>query len=267
MPLHVSSLWQYPVKSMTGVSLSQMRVNSWGPDLDRRWMVVDSNKRFLTQRQLPSMCLLAASHTANGVRIQSLNDKAISIEVAEPVAEATYPVSVWSDVCEAMDAGDQAAVFLSEILGQSVRLCFMSENIHRQVDRQFAATGTRVSFADGFPFLLCSESSLAALSTALGRSLDMRRFRPNIVVSGAEAFAEDAWRRIRIGALEFELVKPCARCAIPTINLASAAREADVFKMLRAERSKNGEVYFGQNLIHHGEGEIGLGQTVELLEF
>jgi uncharacterized protein YcbX len=114
--------------------------------------------------------------------------------------------------------------------------------------------------------LLCSESSLLALSDALGRSLDIRRFRPNIVVSGAVPFAEDTWQRIRIANIEFDLVKPCARCVIPTINLDSAAREADVFEMLRAERGSNGEVYFGQNLVHYGEGEIAVGQSVEILE-
>lgn len=103
------------------------------------------------------------------------------------------------------------------------------------------------------------------MSEALGRNLDMRRFRPNIVVSGGDAFAEDSWRRIQIGNIEFELVKPCARCAIPTVNLDSGVREADVFKMLRAERLRDGDVFFGQNLIHRGEGDIALGQSVEIL--
>ena len=94
----------------------------------------------------------------------------------------------------------------------------------------------------------------------------MQRFRPNIVVAGSEAFAEDEWRRIRIANIEFDVLKPCSRCAIPTVNLDTAEREADVFKMLRAERSKNGEVYFGQNLVHRGSGELAVGQRVEVLE-
>lgn len=266
MDLQVSSLWRYPLKSTAGVSLPVMSVNSWGPDLDRRWMVVDSQKRFITQRQLPMMCRLAASLTGSGLLIQSLDDESLFVEVPEPGDTERYLVTVWSDTPEAIDAGDEVAAWLSDLLGRDLRLCFMPDTTHRQVDRQFAATARRVSFADGFPFLLCSESSLAALSDVRGRSLDMRRFRPNIVVSGAAAFAEDTWQRIRIANIEFDVVKPCARCVVPTINLDSAAREADVFKMLRAERGSNGEVYFGQNLVHYGEGELAVGQSVEMLE-
>jgi uncharacterized protein YcbX len=266
MNLHVSSLWRYPLKSVMGVSLPVMKVNSWGPDLDRRWMVVDSQRRFLSQRQLPMMCRLAASLTESGLRLQSLDDQSLFTEVTEPSDAERYLVTVWSDTAEAIDAGDVAAGWLTDLLGRELRLCFMPDTTHRQVDAQFALAGRRVSFADGFPFLLCSEFSLLALSDALRRSLDMRRFRPNIVVSGAAPFAEDTWQRIRIANIEFDVVKPCARCVIPTINLDSAAREADVFEMLRAERGSNGEVYFGQNLVHYGEGEIAVGQSVEILE-
>jgi uncharacterized protein YcbX len=266
MDLQVSSLWRYPIKSMAGVSLPVMKVTSWGPDLDRRWMVVDGQRDFLTQRQLPMMCRLAVSLTESGLRLQSLDDESLFIEVPEPSDTERYFVTVWSDTPEAIDAGDEVAAWLTGFLGRDLRLCFMPDTFHRQVDPQFALTGRRISFADGFPFLLCSESSLLALSHALGRSLDMLRFRPNIVVSGAPPFAEDTWQRIHIANIEFELVKPCERCVIPTINLDSAAREADVFKMLRAERGSNGAVYFGQNLVHYGEGELAVGQRVEILE-
>ncbi len=266
MDIRVSSLWRYPVKSMAGASMPSLAVTDWGPNLDRRWMVIDSQKRFITQRQLPSMCRLSASLTDAGIRIQSLDDQGLFVEVPQPSLGSQYDVVVWSDNCAAVDAGDEVAIWLSDILGKSLRLCFMADNTHRQVDTQFAELGTRVSFADGFPFLLCSEASLGVLSSVLGRGLEVQRFRPNIVVTGSEPFAEDGWRRIRINNIEFELVKPCARCAIPTVNLDTAAREADVFKMLRAERSKNGEVYFGQNLIHDGSGELAVGQRVEILE-
>ncbi|POP53030.1 MOSC domain-containing protein [Zhongshania marina] len=266
MDIRVSSLWRYPVKSMAGASMPSLAVTDWGPNLDRRWMVIDSQKRFITQRQLPRMCRLSASLSDAGIRIQSLDEPSLFIDVPEPMQAPQYEVAVWSDNCAAMDAGDEVATWLSDILGKSLRLCFMAETTHRQVDTQFAELGSRVSFADGFPFLLCSEASLAVLSKALGRGLAVQRFRPNIVVAGSEAFAEDEWRRIRIANIEFDVLKPCSRCAIPTVNLDTAEREADVFKMLRAERSKNGEVYFGQNLVHRGSGELAVGQRVEVLE-
>jgi hypothetical protein len=141
----------------------------------------------------------------------------------------------------------------------------MPDYSYRQVDLQFAERGDRLGFADGFPFLLCNEASLQQLCAGLGRSVDMQRFRPNIVISGAVPFAEDHWRRIRIGDIEFDVVKACARCAIPTVNLDDASREADVFRALKAQRQRGDEVYFGQNMIHRGEGEIRLGDAVEVL--
>lgn len=265
MGLVVSSLWHYPVKSLAGVSLENMKISAWGPHLDRRWMVIDDRGRFITQRQLPAMSRLAAALTDTGVRIIDLDDNSQSIDVHQPSGGQDYLVTVWSDQCIALDAGDEAAEWLTCRLGKDLRLCFMDENTHRQVDTQYAEAGIRVSFADGFPFLLCSDASAAILSGSLGRSLDMRRFRPNIVVSGADAFAEDSWRQIRIANIEFEIVKPCSRCAIPTINLDSGLREPDVFKVLRAERQRDGEVFFGQNLIHRGDGEIAVGQRVEII--
>lgn len=120
MAITVTSLWQYPVKSMAGVALASMAVNSWGPSLDRRWMLVDSQHRFITQRQLPYMCRLAASLTRTGIRIQSLDD-ALSIDVPQPVAGVRYDATVWSDTCEAVDAGDEAAAWLSKVLGKTLQ--------------------------------------------------------------------------------------------------------------------------------------------------
>jgi len=174
-------------------------------------------------------------------------------------------VMVWADSCAALDAGDEAASWLSSLLGKPLRLCYMPEQTHRQVDMQFGQQGDRVSFADGFPFLLCNTASLQLFSAGLGREMDILRFRPNIVISGAEAFAEDNWQRIRIGDIEFDLVKPCARCAIPTVNLVDASREADVFTMLRKLRQRGDEVYFGQNMIHRGQGNIRLGDEVKIV--
>ncbi|CAA0088263.1 putative protein YcbX [Zhongshania aliphaticivorans] len=266
MALTVTSLWRYPVKSMVGESLARLEVNKWGPNLDRRWMLVDTRHRFVSQRQLPMMSRLSALLTERGVRIQLVSDPGHGIDVAQPTDGQCYDVSVWSDTCSAIDAGDAPAAWLSDVLGQSVRLCFMPDDYLRQVDTAFAPIGAQVSFADGFPFLLCSTASLAALSKSLGRTLEMERFRPNIVVTGSEAFAEDAWRRLRIGDVEFDLVKPCARCAIPTINLDNGVREPDVFRMLRRERTRDGQVFFGQNLLHRGDGSITLGQEVEILK-
>lgn len=265
MSIVVSALYSYPVKSLRGHDQESTRITSWGPDRDRRWMVVDDNGRFMTQRQLPQMCRIGASYRGNDICLWHLDAPAEAIEVCLAGSEKERQVGVWEDSCTALDAGDAAAAWLSDQLGVSLRLCYMPDYSCRQVDLRFAERGDRLGFADGFPFLLCNEASLQQLSSGLGRDLDMQRFRPNIVISGAAPFAEDDWRRIRVGGIEFDVVKPCARCAIPTVNLDDASREPDVFRLLKTHRQRGDDVYFGQNMIHRGEGEIKLGDAVEVL--
>jgi uncharacterized protein YcbX len=264
--IQVSALWTYPVKSMAGVSQLTVDVNDWGPVGDRRWMLVDDSNCFLTQRQLPRMCRFGAEALEDGLRLWNLDKPEDSVDVVFSLMREYCHVQVWSDISLAQDAGDEAAGWLSGQFGQSVRLCYMTDDTFRQVDLAYARQGDRVGFADGFPFLLCNEASLAALCTSLGRDIAMLRFRPNIVVSGAPPFAEDNWRGIRIAGIAFELLKPCARCAIPTINPLDASREADVYKVLKAERQRDGQVFFGQNMLHRGQGGITVGDNVTLLD-
>ncbi len=266
MSILISGLYSYPVKSLRGHAQRVMDVTDWGADGDRRWMVIDEGGGFITQRQLPKMCRIGAESRDGGVYLWHLDVPGSGVFVKLSGREPARDVTVWDDCCVAFDAGDEVAAWLSQQLGAALRLCYMPESSHRQVDRRFAQDGDRVGFADGFPFLLCNEASLQVLSNELGRSLDILRFRPNIVVSGAAAFAEDQWRRIRIGDIEFDLVKPCARCAIPTVNLVDASREPDVFRMLKTHRQRNDEVFFGQNMIHRGQGAISLGDAVEVLQ-
>ncbi|MNN63686.1 MOSC domain protein [compost metagenome] len=136
------------------------------------------------------------------------------------------------------------------------------------MDTAYAEPGERVHFADGFPLLLIGQGSLDDLSARVGRPLEMLRFRPNLVVSGAEPYAEDSWKRIRIGALEFRVAKPCSRCILTTIDPHTGERSADrePLATLKAYREKDGEMLFGQNLIAEGMGELRVGMPVEILE-
>ena len=265
MSIIVSALYSYPVKSLRGHTQQRATVTAWGPDGDRRWMLVDELGQFVTQRQLPEMCRIGAVYRGDGVYLWHLSNPRVDIHVSTASAQTPCNVTVWEDRCTALDAGDAAAAWLSHQLGRPLRLCFIPDSSHRQVSRQFAEDGDRLGFADGFPFLLCNEASLQHLSSALGRDLEMQRFRPNIVISGAPPFAEDRWRRILIAGVEFDLVKPCARCAIPTVNLADASREPDVFRVLKNHRQRDGEVFFGQNMIHRSQGQIQLGDAVAVL--
>lgn len=265
MTFTVTGLYRYPVKSLAALSCESLLIDDWGPANDRRWMVVDDSGRFVTQRQLPRMCRILAEESHGQLALRDL-DSGDGIELAEPAAnQPLSDVQVWRDAVGGQDAGDAVAHWLSHRLGRTLRLCFMPGSVHRQVDRVYAAPGTRVSYADGFPFLLCHSASLDFLAQKLGRALDMRRFRPNIVVSGGEPFAEADWRRVLINNIEFELVKPCSRCAIPTVDLNSGKKEADVFPLLRKYCQSGREVIFGQNALHRGRGAIELGDRVEVL--
>ncbi len=126
----------------------------------------------------------------------------------------------------------------------------------------------RVAFADGFPLLLIGQASLDDLSHRVGRPLEMLRFRPNLVIEGSAAFAEDQWKRIRIGEVEFRLVKPCSRCILTTIDPQSGQRSDDrePLTTLKTYRQQGGDVLFGQNLVNDGVGRLEVGMPVTVLE-
>lgn len=262
--MKVTALWHYPVKSLAGNEESQFAVDRRGPAGDRRWMVVDPQGNFLTQRQIPAMCRLHATTKAETLRLRHL-DRDESMQLATPRGGNLRQVRVWGDECKALDAGDAPAQRLSAWLGQPVRLCYLPDHSERQVDLNYARPGDQVSFADGFPFLLCSESSLQVLIQAYGAALAMQRFRPNIVVAGAEPFAELQWRQLRIGEIEFEVVKPCTRCVIPSLDPATGERQRAVSKLLSEHCKLDGQVVFGQNLIHRDVGLLRCGDSVTVL--
>ena len=175
-------------------------------------------------------------------------------------------VTVWDDEIEAQIVPGLINTWLSDALRRKVQLVFMPENIHRQVDLNYADEGIRTSFSDGFPFLLISKASIEFLQNKLTFDLDVRRFRPNIVVDGCEAFAEDSWSQIRIGDMGFQLVKPCARCVMPSINMETAQIQKEVMQVMNDHRKREGDVFMGQNMVHIGKGELQLGQTVEVVK-
>jgi hypothetical protein len=254
---------------MAGLPCASLHLDERGAVNDRRFMLVDDSGCFLTQRQLPLLVLFQARIEADGLFLHHPSGGNYHHTL---LTQETCFVDVWDDRVLAFDQGDGPAHYLSGILGRSVRLVFQGAEHHRQIDTVYAKNGQIVSFADGFPLLLTSESSLEVINRDLGREIAMIRFRPNLVISGALPFAEDAWRAIRIGSRVFELAKPCSRCAIPTINPQSGRRERDVFDVLkRTRKAEDGEVYFGQNLLlmpldmPQNDCSIVLGAKVEVL--
>mgnify|MGYP006192835575 CR=1 FL=1 len=267
--MFLSELYRYPVKSGQAQSLQASPVGLLGLQGDRRWMVVEEeNGRFLTQRAYPQMSQLSALYAADGGLLLSAPGLDL-LQVAVPGPDSDLRgVTIWRDSLQVPDAGDQAAHWLSQLLGRACRLVQVSEPRARQVDTAYAEVGDKVAFADGFPLLLIGQASLDDLSARIGRPLPMLRFRPNLVVSGSEPYAEDGWKRIRIGELEFRVVKGCSRCIMTTLDPQTGERSADrePLATLKTYREREGEVYFGQNLIACGAGQLRLDMPVQVLE-
>jgi uncharacterized protein YcbX len=186
--------------------------------------------------------------------------------VPEPSpADARRTVEIWGNPVEAIDAGEAAARWLTQLLGADVRLAFCPETTARRTDPDYDPIGSPVSFADGYPLLLISEASLADLNTRLETPLPMNRFRPNVVVRGTEPFAEDAWRRVTIGSLAFDVVKSCARCVVTTTDQDTGERSAEPLRTLAKFRRRGDGVQFGMNVVHRGTGTIRVGDPVTCL--
>lgn len=263
--LTLSGLYFYPVKSLRGISLERAPVGSRGIQLDRHWMVVDGDGRFVTQREHPRMALISTALTPGALRLSAPDMPDMEVTL-EPDDGAESMVQIWGDQCLARSAGAAAANWLSRFLGIDCRLFFMPDTTERAVDPDYAAAHDRVGFADGFPFMLISQASLDDLNSRLDNPLPMQRFRPNLVVSGCEPYAEDSWRRIRVGGITFRVAKPCSRCAIPAIDPETAQKGVEPLRTLSRYRREGNQVYFGQNLLHDGTGELKLGAPVEVLE-
>lgn len=260
----VTELNIYPVKSFRGLALRAMSLGSMGPEFDRRWMLVDGSGRFITQREESRMCLVDVALESGQLKLSA--QKCIPVSVAIGVDGQRCQVEVWDDRVDAIDCGDAVARWCTDFLQRDCRLVYMPETYQRQVDMGYGRLGDTVSFADGFPLLLISQASLSDLNQRLSVPVGMARFRPNIVVSGCDAFAEDNWASVKIGGLDFDLVKPCSRCVIPSINPETAERNPEVVRQLASYRRTAGKVYFGQNLIHRGQGVVSLGDRLRVAD-
>jgi len=262
----LSDIHYYPIKSCAGTAVTSARLDALGLIHDRRWMVVKPDGTFLTQRKLPHMALIRPRVLAQGLRLEAPDMPAIRVP-ASSKQSPTLKVTVWKSICETADAGDAVARWLSDFLGTECRLVGIGERFKRRVNPDFALDNDSVGFADGYPLLLTNNASLKDLNDRLSGPLPMDRFRPNLVLSGALAFAEDGWRRIKIGALEFHLVKPCARCVVTTVDQATGQQgEEPLITLAGYRRAADGGVLFGQNLIHvQKQGQIHVGDPVEVL--
>jgi uncharacterized protein YcbX len=264
--MQLAALFIHPVKSCRAISVAHAWVERRGLRDDRRWMVADAQGKFITQRTRPELARVRVALAGDELHLAS--DGAPPLVLPRSYQDGPeVAVEVWSHRGGAIAHAEGSAWF-SAFLGQPAQLVCLSDAPERQrlLRDDAADPGQPVSFADEYPFLLANESSLADLNVRSNFRTDVRRFRPNLVVAGAPAWAEDQWRHVRVGAVRFRLLKPCARCTIPTIDPDSGEIGKEPLRTLATFRARDHEVYFGVNAVAGDEGELRVGDAVELIE-
>lgn len=263
--MRLARIYVHPIKSTQGIPLQRAELDALGLRHDRRWMLVDAEGTFLSQRALPEMTLISPSFSGDTLRVSAPGMPDLSLPLHPPESGERLPVSIFGDELLTAPAGDEADRWFASFLGVDCRLVYMPGEAVRPVDPRYAASTDRVGFADGFPLLMFSEASLEDLNSRLPEPVSERRFRPNLLISGCEPFAEDGWQRLRIADVSLRVAKPCARCTIPTVDPKTAVKGKEPLRTLNEYRKAGPEVMFGQNLAHDGVGELRVGDAVEVL--
>jgi len=263
--LQVSHLFIYPVKSLGGISKAAVQLCPTGFEFDRRWMLVDNDNMFISQRTHPQMVLLHTAQTEEGFVVSKYNDAALSILIPfTGTATKKIKVTVWDDVCEAVEVSSLHNEWFSDMLNVSCKLVYMPDDTLRLVDKKYASQNEITSFSDGYPLLMIGEASLENLNNKLKIPLPMSRFRPNIVFSGGHPHIEDEMEQFTINGVDFSGVKPCSRCIMTTINHKNAEKGKEPLQTLSAYRMKNNKIYFGQNVLHRQNGTITAGDILTI---
>lgn len=273
MPLSLQAINRFPVKSCRGEAMQSSVVEPWGLAGDRRWMIVDDDGVLITAREYPRIVLVVPTlRPDGGLELDSPDLPRLRVDVPGP--NRLVPVRVWSSELLAALATDAAHAWFSKIVGKSARLVHLDDPTRRRPNQKFSKPEDRVNLADGYPVHVTTTASLGALNELIAAGpradegpLPMIRFRPEAVVSGSAAWAEDGWRRVRIGDALFRAVKGCDRCVLTLIDPDTAQKGKEPIATLAKHRRWDGATWFGMNLIPDNPGAvINVGDEVEILE-
>jgi hypothetical protein len=269
--IQISGLYSYPIKSCGAIIHQQVELDARGLVWDRRWMLVDAGGLFISQREKPQMALIQPTIEESLLTVRAPGRRPLSLPLHRS-RDVPRLAQVWNDRCLSWDEGQDAADWFSEALDVDCRLVRMTDEHVRRVDERYARRPAQIGFSDGYPLLVVSEASLDDLNRRLierGKEpVPMSRFRPNVVLSGAEAYAEDGWHTVQIGAVTLDIVKPCARCVITTIDQTTGHKpeSEEPLATLNTYRKREGKVLFAQNAIHHAPGVLTIGDAVKIVE-
>lgn len=265
-PLFVQNLYLFPIKSLGGIAVQEALVEERGFKYDRRWMLVDPSGEFLTQRQHPKLALLQVALGKSELTVFSKVDSSRKITFdLEMNSGKEMQVKVWGDEVAALQVAPTVSAWFSDFLGMDVELVVMPESSHRKLDPRYAVQEESVSFADGMPYVIIGQASLDELNGRLADPVGMDRFRPNLVFSGGDAYAEDQFKQLQIGEVEFQVVKPCARCVMITVDQEKGTKGKEPLATLATYRSQGAKVYFGQNAVSLTQGIVRVGDPIQQL--
>ncbi len=260
MSFCITQLFIYPIKSLAGIAVQEAELCATGLLHDRRWMLVDRNNRFISQREFHELCLFQTAFTEKGISIRYKEDELI---IPFYLTEGSpLMVTIWDDEVSALPAPGEINDWFSRQLNKDIRLVYMPDDTKRLVDTKYTNEKEIVSFADGYPLLVIGQASLDLLQSKVQEKMSIERFRPNLVFSGGEPHCEDTWQQFTINQLSFKGVKPCGRCVITTIDPSTGKTSAEPLKTLARYRQKEHKILFGQNTIAPLSGSIAVGMEI-----
>ena len=261
--MFIASLAIYPVKGLRGIALQTAVLEQQGLQHDRRWAILRADGRVLTQRDLPAMARIDAVPEGAGLRLEAAGHGGVDATPGTDPANAV----VWGTHVPTTLANPAASAWLTRVLGQPCRLVHMTEPAARRVTPDLARPGDTVSLADGFPVLVTSTASLAAVNARLAAAVPMDRFRPNLVIDGAAPWAEDDWAAIATADVRLRLASPCSRCAVITLDQRSGTatpRKEPLRTLGLMHRDAGGHITFGLNAIPEHLGMLAVGDALNI---
>lgn len=270
--MRISSLHIHPVKGMRAIDVTSATVEMRGFQHDRRWLAVDTNGDFLTQRRHPQLATITVTLTPSGLKLSA--EGFGEIEIDQPSGACRRKIVIWDTKVDAAATDQMADMLLSDVIGEEAHLVFMDENAQRMKTSEWTPTPVPVSFADAFPVLVTTTGSLAELNRDIekhdGAVVPMARFRPNIVIDCDEAWAEDRWTRLQLGEVALDLVKLSDRCSVTTTDQKTGERMgkeplASLARIHRSTDPRINGVLFGVNAVPRTLGEIRVGDSVEVI--
>ncbi len=264
--ISVVGLYIYPIKSCRGIALNNAQLMPGGFEGDRRFMVVDSKGEALTARTEPRLLLVAPRMENGAIRVEAPGGRSLALSQTYSAPPGAMTCSkIWRDEVTTWEIPEGSRWF-SEFLGKEVQLVYQAESALRQVNLAHSERGDVVSLADAYPLLLANTKSLEDLNAKAESLITMERFRPNIVIGGASAYAEDTWQELRIADIEFVSPKLCDRCVLTTVDPRTAERGREPLRTLAKHRRWDNAVWFATNLISRSSGTLRIGDEVAPLK-